>query len=188
MHVVDSKKVSSCVAEGGAGTGRFTYDLQLEDVVDLHRGLVALQNISNVFVEELESVFWDLCTATAHVGCNAIHQPYQDGLHVDLLRQLGAGVQERFQGCQVEVVWKYLDDAVHQVKLRNGIFAVDDLFKHLGQYVFRVPFLGDAVQVGKPNEVRANQQLQLLALLLPLLFLLDFSLRLHADPKPIPEV
>ena len=88
----------------------------------------------------------------------------------------------------MEVVGEYLDDTVHQVKLGDRIFAVDHLFQHLGQDSFSVPFLGDAVQVRKPDEVRANQQLQLLALLLPLLFLLDFTLGLHADPKSVPTV
>ena len=47
----------------------------------------------------------------------------------------------------MKIVGEYLDDTVHQVKLGNWIFAVDNLVSTLGKTVVGVPFLGDAVQM-----------------------------------------
>ena len=77
MHAIGLRKVSACAASAIVKV-KVTYNLQLEDIVDLHRSLVALQNVGHVLVEELESILWNLCAATGHIGSNAVHQPYQD--------------------------------------------------------------------------------------------------------------
>ena len=50
MHAIGLRKVSACVTSAMVKV-KVTYNLQLEDIVDLHRSLVALQNVGHVLVE-----------------------------------------------------------------------------------------------------------------------------------------
>ena len=62
-----------------------------------------------------------------------------------------------------------LINAIHQVELRDGVFAVDDLFQYFRQDVIFVTLKGDAVQVRQAHQVGPDQQLELLPLFLALL-------------------
>ena len=87
-------------------------DLELEDVIHLH-GLLTLQDLGDILVEEAERVFRDLHGPASDVAGDAVHQPDQYVLHVHPVHQRRAGLQERFQRAQVEFVGEDLDDAVH---------------------------------------------------------------------------
>lgn len=58
----------------------------------------------------------------------AVGQRFQYRPHVDLLFELSAGLQKGLQCGQMELVRKDLDDAVHEIRLGNGILATQYLF------------------------------------------------------------
>ena len=115
----------------------------------------------------------------------AVHHAFEDGSHADLFFQLRARLQERVERGEVELVREDLDDAIHEVRLRNSVLAVDHLLEDAGQHRLLVEAHVHALELADPNKVGPDQDAQVLALLLALLLPRAASLALHAHPEPV---
>ena len=78
-----------------------------------------------------------------------------------------------------------MDDAVHQVRLRNGIFAVCHLLQYPGQDRLFVDLHVHPLELAEAHQIRAHKNSQILALLLPALFVFDWTLVLHPHPQSV---
>ena len=99
--------------------------------------------------------------------------------------QLCACGQDEVQRVQVEVVGEDLDDDVHEVLLRNGILAVDDLLEDGWENHLLVQLERHAIELTEPHEVRADENAQLATLRLALLALARVAEMLLPDPQPV---
>lgn len=115
----------------------------------------------------------------------AIHHQLEDGAHVDLLLQRRARLQEDLQRAQVEVVGEDLDDALHQIRLRDRVLAGEDLLDDLGQDAILVLGQVEALQLRQTHQIRAHQDAQIHALLLTALAILCRTLMLQANPETV---
>ena len=77
----------------------------------------------------------------------------------------------------------YLDDHLHEVLLGNDVFAAHDLLQDAWQYVRLVHLQVDAFELAEPDEVRADENPQVLPLDLALLPVARMALVLQAHPE-----
>lgn len=135
-----------------------------------------------------------------------IDERNHDLLDVDARMEGGGGGEKRPEGVQVEVVGedlcrgrarqpslrrsrngasggRYLDDDLHEVLLRNHIPTPDDLLQHPRQNPTDVHVQIDAFELAQPDEIRADQDPQLLSLQLALFALTGMPLVLQPDPE-----
>jgi len=63
--------------------------------------------------------------------------------------QLWARAEKNLQRLQMEVIWKHLDDTVHQIKLGNLVLAVDNLNHTTKQGLVIALHLGDILKTGQ---------------------------------------
>ena len=97
--------------------------------------------------------------------------------------QLDARLQVDVERAHVELVGKYLNDALHEVLLRYLVLAVDHLLEQLGQHQRAVRVHVDRVELREAHQVGADEQAELAALLFALLLLTRVALILHAHPE-----
>ena len=118
-----------------------------------------------------------------HVRSQPVHHHCQQRLDIGTRRQPRRVLQPRRQRGNVELGGEGLCDALHEVLLRDGVTAVDDLFEHLRQHRVTVHGQVDAVERCELREIGTDEHSQLEALLLARLALAHGALVLHPHPE-----
>merc|ERR1711963_34626 len=77
--------------------------------------------------------------------------------HVDHRMKLATCGKKIIQGCQVHFVRKDLNDALHEVLLRDGISAGDHLLQNARQHGLLVHVNVDVVQLRQTDQIGSNQ-------------------------------
>lgn len=77
----------------------------------------------------------------------------------------------------------HLDDDLHEVFLRDNVFAVDDLFEHAGKDDAPVHFQIDAVELTEADQVGPDEDAQLAPLEFPPVAVARESAVLQPDPE-----
>lgn len=165
-------------------------DLQRDGVLERHIR-ADLHDVSDLNAEHVEQLHFhrdhrgvpfDLLV-TLMVRGESIDQRDDDGLDVHAGLELRARLQERIQRLQMELVGEHLDDALHEIFLRDGVAAADDLLEDARQDDLLVDLEVHRLQLGQTDKVGADEDLQLLALLLAARLLAGMSLVLHPHPQ-----
>lgn len=76
-----------------------------------------------------------------------------------------------------------LDYDFHEVFLGDNILTLDNLLKNCGEYVILIELQVNAFELGKANEICADQDTKILALGLTLLAVARVTLVLKAHPE-----
>merc|ERR1712142_92617 len=159
--------------------------LKRDDIFRRHV-LAGLNDLGHLFREDGEE--FDLGrNAEAAFPRGELRQPVDqrddDVFHVYVLMQVAAGVQEHVQRAQVELVREHLNDAFHQVLLRDRVSTVDDLFENARQYVLLVDLSIDGIQFRETDEIGADEKPKFPTLLLSTVAIARMPLMLHAHPQ-----
>ena len=77
----------------------------------------------------------------------------------------------------------YLNDALHEVFLRNGITTLDHLLQHTGEYFSLVHAGIDGLKLGETDKVRPHKNSKLQPFLFSPLLLPGVALVLHSNPQ-----
>jgi len=182
--------------------------LERENVEDAHVGTGLVEQL-DLLGEDLKqsNLLGDATVLGRGEASKTVNHGDDDVLDVDVLLELGAGVQEGLERAQVELIVEDLDDDLHKVLLGEVVLAADDLIKDVGedklkffccccfQYNFfakkkkkKESYLLIGAQVNtfelaQTLEVGADEDTELATLLLAAFALAGEALVLHADPE-----
>jgi hypothetical protein len=113
----------------------------------------------------------------------AVDQRRDDGAHLDARLQLRARLEHGVERGELKLVREHLNDALHQILLRNDVAAADDLLEQAMQHNVGVQVDVDAVELAEAREVLADEQAQVLALGLALRTLRGGAVVLETHPE-----
>lgn len=157
--------------------------LQIQQVLELNLTRI-VEDLVDVLLEHLVDVH--LLVEGLHVVVEReisqpVHQVDEDVLHVDVVLQLRrAHLEQLLQGVEVVLIGEGLDDAIHEVTLRDGILGAHHQLHQLGEDFVLVAVEGDTLQVAEAGHVLPDHHLQVETF--PLSLALLFG-ALHADPQ-----
>ena len=114
-----------------------------------------------------------------------LHEGDEDVLNVHVDVEVRCRVKELLQRLQMKLVREGLDDALHQVLLRQCVLAHNYDFKDARQHDLLVDVVGDALETGQPNDILSDGNTQFIPLDFSLLSVLVRREVLQAHPEAV---
>ena len=114
-----------------------------------------------------------------------LHERDENVFDVDVNVQVRSRVEQLLQSLQMVLVRESLDDTLHQVLLRQGVFTNDDNVENTWQHNLLVDVVGDSLQTAQSYDVLSNRYSQFVPFQIPLLLVFVCGKVLQADPESV---